>query len=314
MSKAGEIPYAWSEIEDQIRAAIMCQASVLERYGPGDANARLVGEYLGLPTEEFAEKLVEDVDPTTVAIERHGIFRLADAAYRYAYQLGGDFGSLEENWYETEGLLHSWPEADADGERSPFCRIHDFPLRRMLETFLARYSLFRSDLSFDGQDLTIRQLSLLANMTIPAVRTSLSKEGFKLERAPGRGQPGQDQDSFRLPYADCLAWLSRRRGFIPQLAPTSDAERDHTVAKIMANSALSLPARLEEVLRVLELDAGALAAQAGIAPDWFKALVSGLSADPDVVALRALARYLSCPEPEVAAAGVYHLVSIASTL
>lgn len=64
---------------------------------------------------------------------------------------------------------------------------------RILETSAARFTLFDNAPGFDDYKPSIRALSLLANMTVPAVHTSLSKEGFRLdkEKVISRGgQPG----------------------------------------------------------------------------------------------------------------------------
>ncbi|RME66744.1 MAG: hypothetical protein D6781_14605, partial [Verrucomicrobia bacterium] len=86
MSKTGEIPYSWDEIEEQIRDAIFSQASILEAFGPRD-DGRTVRAYLGLDGEDFVG--VQDLtkeDLAAIDVTLHEIHYHARVAYDYAYQ------------------------------------------------------------------------------------------------------------------------------------------------------------------------------------------------------------------------------------
>lgn len=307
MSKTGEIPYTWPQIEEQIKEAILCQASILEEFGPA-RNGNLVADYLGIDPEEFRDKTVEDV--RDVDISEHGLCFHAKIAYDYAYQLNPvERDLLLSSWYCVVGLLQGFPETDAAGEPSPFCRLNDFPLRRMLETFFARFGLFDENLHIDYMP-SIRELALLANMTVPAVRTSLSKESFKLEKSHGMSRGNQEESSFRLNADDAKLWLSRRRGFIPQRTDTEGEQADRAIAQILEDANLPFPDALKRVIGLRKLEVDAIAAAAAIDQVWLSGLTEGQSVSPDLTALKAVARALSVPAPDFVAAGVRHLLRL----
>ncbi|PRX27138.1 Helix-turn-helix domain-containing protein [Meinhardsimonia xiamenensis] len=308
MNRTREIPYSWDEIEEQIRDAIRCQASILEAFGPRD-EGRTVRDYLGLDGEGFVD--VQELTSEEIAaidITRHDIYYHARVAYDYAYQCRPqDRYTVLSTWHEVDGLLQGFPETDADAEPSPFCTLNDFPLRRMFETFFARFALFDKDRQWD---VDIRQLSLLANMTVPAVRTSLSKEGFKLEKTQGHARSRLEGTGFKLANADARLWLSRRRGFIPQLDEGEDDGSDLASAATLYDLYLSFPEAVARIMELRGLDASAAAAQAGLDAGWLDELLHGRRAAPDIDALRALARTLRLPVPDFAAAGVKHLLAL----
>lgn len=307
MSRTGEIPYTWPQIEEQIKEAILAQASILETFGPW-CDGRLVADYLGISEEEFRAVSVEDV--TQLDIQRHQLFQHVKIAYDYAYQLEGRQEAPVEYWHDADGLLQGFPETDAQGEPSPFCRLNDFPLRRLLETFFARFALFESEVPLlDEYKPSIRELSLMANMTVPAVRTSLSKEGFKLEKSQVTTRANQEEAGFRLNATDARLWLSRRRGFIPQRIDT-DAERvQQTVDQILTDRDLAFPLALARIMELRDYDASRLALQAALDQDWLSALLSGQSVRPDLAGLRLIARILDVPEPDFVASGIRHTLA-----
>lgn len=307
MSKAGEIPYTWPEIEAQIKDAILCQASVLEGFGPW-LEGSLVAKFLGISEEEFADTAVEDI--TEIDITRHQLYVTVEHAYRYAYQLDGWWECSSSVWHDVDGLLQGYPQADAHGERSPFCMLNDFPLRRVLETFFARFGLFGSERDIDAMDLSIRELALLSNMTVPAVRTSLSKEGFKLERYHEKNASRPDDRAFRLKAEDAKLWLSRRRGFIPQgVRPTDDGVAQ-TVSKILSDQDTPFEQRVSGAMSLLDLDAEAVTRHEEIENSWLHELLQGKAAAPKLGSLRALARLFKTDEARFAADGVQHLIEL----
>ncbi|MFW2545659.1 hypothetical protein ACN2XU_23810 [Primorskyibacter sp. 2E107] len=307
MSKTGEIPYTWEEIEAEVRDAIRCQASILETFGPCFKDCNIAMDFLGLPRELHADLEFSMEAPPDFDLERHVIHHLAKEAYRYAYQLDGCWDCDVHVWHEVDTLLQGYPQTDAEGNGSPFCTLNDFPLRRMFETFFARYSLFERETMGDPD---IRELSLLANMTVPAVRTSLSKEGFKLERSSGVSRSNQEDKSFRLPREDAILWLSRRRGFIPQRTkPEGEAVRE-IVVKTLADETMPFHTRIAQAIGLLGEDLATFATAAGLDTEWFDGLMAGRPVSPDVQALRGLAKALGMDEPAFAGTGVRHLLTI----
>lgn len=305
MSKAGEVPYTWEEMEAQIKDAIICQASILETYGPW-ADGRLLSEFLGVPLEELEYKGANDFKE--IDLTCHSLYHQVRYAYLYAYQLDGWWDCSVEVWHEVDGMLQGYPQTDMHGEPSPFSLLNDFPLRRMLETFFARYTLFGVDSI--GGDMTIRELSLLSNMTVPAVRTSLSKEGFKLERVPTTQKDRPDDRAFRLKEADAREWLSRRRGFIPQREWPEEENDQQRLADLLSDESIQFNTRIDLAAKLLELDFSMLAERAGVDRRWLSTLIQGGIIQPDLSALQRIARTFGQPEPDFAASGVRYILSL----
>lgn len=306
MSKTGEIPYTWKQIEDQLREAILCQASILASFGPRH-DQNLVADYLCIDRDAYLGRSVEDVRADEIDIAGHQLVRIVRAAYDYAYQLDGAPADMASEWHDVGGLLEGFPQTDAMGEPSPFCTLNDFPLRRMLETFYARYGLFASD-SPDLIDYrpTIRELALLANMTVPAVRTSLSKEGFRLEKVQSASRANQEESSFRLNTEDARIWLSRRRGFIPQ-RDASDPERiEAAIAETLADRTLPFPEAVRRIMTYRMLDFTTLCQRAELPPGSVSDLLEGKGIAADVTMLKALATALQVAPIELVPAGIRH--------
>lgn len=207
--------------------------------------------------------------------------------------------------------MQGFPQTDAAGEPSPFCTLNDFPLRRVLETFFVRFSLFDERVSFMDCRPNIRELALLANMTVPATRTSLSKEGFKLEKVQTTTRANREDAAFRLNAEDAKLWLSRRRGFIPQRSGDHSTQIAEVTTQLMTDKAANFSDLLSRLLELREFDTAQLTSEAKLDPGWLSSLLAGERTSPDVEALRRLARALELAEPDFTAAAVRHLVAVA---
>lgn len=164
--------------------------------------------------------------------------------------------------------------------RSPFCELNDFPLRRMLETFFARWTL-----NVENGAITIRELALLANMTVPAVRTSLSKEGFKLEKWQSSLKAGEDEGGYRLPSGDALLWLSRRRGYILNRASLNFDDHGPVVTQILSNAELDFVTALAHIMGFTGQTVDGIAIESGQDQKWLRALFGGEAAAIDLPAV-----------------------------
>lgn len=301
MSKTGEIPYTWELMEQQIKEAILCQASILEAFGPSQKQGA-VPEYLGIDPEWFKDHFVEEV--SDIDITQYGLYFHAKVAYDYAYQVSDiDSHVVLSSWHSVDGLVQGFPETDADGEPSPFCRLNDFPLRRMLETFYARFGLLGGNATYEHQP-SIRELALLANMTVPAVRTSLSKEGFKLVKATGVTRGNQEESGFRLDVEDAKLWLSRRRGFIPQRDATDPAQIERAVSDIVTDRSMPFPDAVRRIIDLRKLDVGGICMEFGLDPTWLSGLIAGQPIAPDVQVLRTLSSALKVTPADFVSSGV----------
>lgn len=312
MTKLPQAPYTWEEIEDQVRSAILCQFSQIRGGGPD--SDELLRLYLGIDPD-----VLNDADTAggvkrtevlrSIPLDRHHLHALARDAFRYAYQLDGwERATYEDHYMIDCGVLPGFPQSDMDGEPSPLSASHDFPLRRVFETFLARWNLYNSDY---GGGLSVRELALLSNMTVPAVRTSLSKEGIKLDLAGARGEGVRrdDERSATLNVRDALRWLEGRRGFVPNRGPETTSSAT-PIADIFADRDVAFDQALRTAFASLGTDTAQVAGSASISPSWLSALAEGHPAEIDIEALRSLARTLQLPEADFVAYGVRHLISI----
>lgn len=311
MTRTNNAPFTWKEIEDQVRTAIFCQFLSLQQYGPQD---KALGDmFLGIDTDLLDPDLHRGQEhhgeaERSVPLERHFIHTIARAAYLYAYQCDGWQTATDETYHTACFLLGgAYSFTDTEGEHSPLSPLNDPPLRRMLETFVARWKL--SNEEYHG-GLTVRELALLSNMTVPAVRTSLSKEGFKLE-ATFRANAGKDENG-ALPEGDAIIWLSRRRGFVPT------REEDAT-SPDMSSATASLSVWLEtlpfdQALRMAFKELGAkhtaLVDDFGKDAAWLEGLADGRNVAVDVTLLRKLAQHLGANEADFTAKAVQHLIHL----
>lgn len=312
MSKPPQAPYTWEQIEDQVRSAIMCQYAILSYLGPH--SDELLQLYLGIDPDIAVEAEVSGGAKKaemlrTIPLDRHHLHTLARNAYRFAYQLDGwERATYEDHYMIDCGVLPGFPQADMDGEPSPLSSLHDFPLRRVFETFLARWNLYNPEF---GGGLSVRELALLSNMTVPAVRTSLSKEGIKLDLVATRGDGNRRDDdrSATLNVRDALRWLEGRRGFVPNRGhgPASSAT---PIADIFADRDVTFDQALLKAFVALGMDTAQVAASVSVTPSWLADLAKGHPADIDLEALRRLASMLHVSEADFVSQGVRHLINI----
>ncbi|SHF00910.1 hypothetical protein SAMN05444279_1149 [Ruegeria intermedia] len=297
------VPYTWEEIEEQIRLAILAQASILGQFGPSDPT--VFQSYLGIDTDTWQADYMDEGQAAAIPLERHQIYHQVKRAYLYAYQLDGFEQASGDDWHETAGLLEGFPQTDFLGEPSPLCPRNDFPLRRVLETYFARWSWHE-----EGFDLTIRQLSLLANMTIPAVRTSLSKEGFKLEQLRGSDSRRDDGSTARLSADDAIVWLSRRRGFIPNRERNPKTHVSKSAYDLMNDPKIEFPDLLRALIEVRSISFAGLAHEAKCSETWLEKLISGQDAEIDLAALQVIAQIFQVDTPDFVAKGVKYLLQL----
>lgn len=306
MTNENSAPYTWQEIEAQIRSAILRQLNSLIYFGPQEKE--IARAFAGVDPDLLDPWLDGSSGNAnqTVPVERHGIHRVAKEAYDYAYQTDAWSAATFETYHLACALLNgAYAMADTDGEPSPLAKVNDPPLRRVLETFVARWKLSNEKYH---SGLTVRELALLSNMTIAAVRTSLSKEGFKLE-ANYRADASKDENGV-LTEEDALVWLSRRRGFVPTRtdAPTGSSCANSTTSLNAWLEELPFPTAFEKMLIATENDIGSLAVALGLDPTWLQGVKTGHAA-VDIDALRKLSRHLGVDEAIFVSKAVFQLIS-----
>ena len=300
MTKPQNVPYEWLEVETEVRETIIAMASILQTFGPD--NEDTVVAFLGQEIDLHADRRARDEEVAGIDIARHGLYSIARRAYLYAYQLEGWEDFTVEDLHESScGLLHGgYCLTDSEAEPTGLSPTADAPLRRILETAVARWNWTHED-----SDLTIRELALLSNMVEQTVRSTLSKEGFKLMR-PSRND--DNKSSYTLSCSESLQWLSRRRGFIPNATALSTERHKIAISETLADRSVPFPIAVK---RMAELAGVGKEIETNVEQDWYVGLIEGRAVLPDVKALVALAHALDVPRSAFASRGVEHLLEIA---
>jgi hypothetical protein len=302
MNKATNIPHDWSKIEGQVREAIIAMASILQAFGPQDEGATVTA-FLGQPIEIVGQEWMSPEEIGSIDITRHALHDHARVAWCYAYQIEGWEKFTVEHLHEIScGLLYGgYALTDREAEPTGLNLKNDLPLRRVFETALARWNW-----THDNSDLTVRELGLLSNMAETTVRSSLSKEGFRLE-PPQSADKDKDKSSYTLSANEALQWLSHRRGFIPNATDPSPDRHRIVIRETLADLSIPFPTAVK---RAAELSDLSDTNGSGIDPEWYAGLVEGLAVVPDIDALVALAAALDVPRADFAARGVRHLLEL----
>jgi hypothetical protein len=302
MSKPATVPHAWPEIENSVREAVIAMASILGHFGPDDGGATVaafLGREVGIPDPQH----MDEQEKASIDITRHFIHGHVRRAYAYAYQLDGWEDASPEDVYEIScGLLSGYAQTDLHGEPTALNDLNDPPLRRVLETFLARWSWAE-----EGSDLTVRQLALLANMTDATVRSSLSKEGLKLST------PDDDSGTLArntLAAGDAQQWLARRRGFIPNRRGMTPELQRSAAEAVLDDRQTPFPDALRHIVSVSGQTIEEIAARSGTEADWVTKLLDGTPVEPDVGLLKRMADALGAPRAAFVGKAVGHLISV----
>ncbi|TDH58256.1 hypothetical protein E2C06_33525 [Dankookia rubra] len=148
-----------------------------------------------------------------------------------------------------------------DGWISPMANP-DSKCRVVVDTAFARWQLER------GDDLTIRELALLASMREPAIRNSLSAESIKVEAGRRPGEPG----TVNVDVA--YGWLRKRRGFIDPRDPETRAVNRRSEYRTLLRER-GLAFAFGEILQAAELSVDDLAGKAGVEPAFVDGLRTG---------------------------------------
>ena len=231
-------------------------------------------------------------------------FRVFDMAYDYAFQTG--------NWMLVEActvdvirsLSYGFPQRDVAGNLSPYYDERS-RCRHILEMALARARVEYQD-EYDGDiGSTIRELSLLANMSEAAVRNSLSAEGIKTEGKPAR-----------VDSQTALVWLAARRGYIPgrhhrETSETTEQRTDRMFNGVALGNAFA-HALIEANFAELDLDTSRgfydpdgsvpedIANASGVEIGFVQGLIDG-KPELDIAKLCRLAKVLKLDAPKFAA-------------
>jgi len=302
MSKSSQIPYTWEEIELQVRKNIVAMADILAVFGPSKSSA-LLDLFLGCDTSEIHTDDITDEQLKALDVSNHGIYRLVRVAYDYAYQVDGAERADGDDWYEVGALLgNTYAQTDRHGEPAPLYERWEQPLRRVLETFFARW-----DLNNNSGGMSVRKLSLLSNMSAQAVRNSLSKEGLKLEL---RVSGSDDDNSYELNASDALEWLSKRRGYISNRLDIQMNDPTIASTELLNSKDLDFVEAVNRLTKIRFQPVEKLPEVSGKPDQWVRDFLGGKSVDIDLTAIAAIGQALGADTAKFTGRAVEHLMRL----
>ncbi|WP_424363939.1 hypothetical protein [Methylocystis parvus] len=147
--------------------------------------------------------------PKRVDLGRFQIAGSFEAAYDYAFRPSVLDGFGVEMILDLNTFMLGTPRAGGqggDGGETHEFMTADGKCQTVVDAMRARAKLELSDYR---DDLTTRELALLANMSEGAVRNALSDKNENGLRAIPGSKP------VKVAHEDALRWLSGRRGFVP---------------------------------------------------------------------------------------------------
>jgi hypothetical protein len=244
------------EMFDELRLVVRVMANHLAQYGSMEAAELLTG----FETDNAYYPYAED-DPDKFDLSRFAITSLMDMSYDYAFQVGRPSRFDDDRAQDINEFRRGANLLATNGDASPMA-IPDSKCRIVVDTAFARWQLERED------DLTVRELALLASMKEAAVRNSLSADLIKVEAGRRPGEPGTIDGNV------AYGWLRKRRGFIDSRDPGMRAQNRRSEYRVLLRER-GLAYAFEEILKDGELSADDLAAKADVAPAFLATLAKG---------------------------------------
>ncbi|WP_203077398.1 hypothetical protein [Falsiroseomonas ponticola] len=249
-------PFTKDEMFDELRLVVRVMANHLAQYGSTEAAELLTGFETDNPLYPYAED-----DPDKFDLSRFAITAFMDLSYDYAFQVGRPSRFDDDRAQDINEFRHGVNLQSTDGNASPMA-IPDSKCRIVVDMAFARWQLER------GDDLTVRELALLAGMKEAAVRNSLSADLIKVEAGRRAGEPGTVDGNV------AYGWLRKRRGFIDSRDPEMRAQNRRSEYRALLRER-SLAYAFEKILKEGELSVDDLAAKADVAPAFLTALANG---------------------------------------
>ena len=186
---APQPPFAKDDMMEELKRALLVQANQISHAGGREYAIAFMGFETADASYPYPAQEASKVD-----LRRFFATGYLDIAYDYAFQLGRHHLFSDAVAQDVREFVRGANPSSSDGEASPLANP-DSLCRRAADTSFGRWSLE------NGYDLSTRELALLAQMTEPAVRNSLSRERIAV------GKNGVDN-------AIAQTWLRQRRDFI----------------------------------------------------------------------------------------------------
>lgn len=249
-------PFTKEEMFSELKLVVRAMANHVAAYG----NAEAAEVLAGFRSDNAYYPYAED-DPNRFDLTRFLVTAYMDIAYDYAFQTGNPQRFDDDRAQDINEFRHSAVQQASTGDRSPM-GIPDSKCRIVTDLAFARWQLEQEF------DLTVRELALLAGMTEPAVRNSLSSENIRIETARRPGEPG------KLDGAVAYAWLRKRRAFVDSRDPdTRKLNRLGEFRVVLRDQGLSRA--FAAAFNDSGCTADRLAERASVAPAFLEALMAG---------------------------------------
>lgn len=323
---SGKIPFTLEQVEADLRSVIDAMGGILVAlfHFPDEMRDQFLGIDIG--DREWWEGAYSDGPSddlvSRIPLDRHPMVDVVRQAYAYAYQLDGapsDESDIEMLCDDVAPVSDHLPITYINGLPTQVNYVNGLPgekdtgmgrIRLVLDTFSARYQLN------SGQPMTVDELALLADMATGTVRTSLSKEGFRLyvpePLAAGEIRLGRKNlpeiGRNVLSNEDAKAWLSKRRGFIPNRQPGTGIDWKTAAKNAFSEDVTNFPVVLRRICNLAGIDVFELGNATAKNPTWIEGLLNGEKVEIDVDALVRLARFLHIEPAKFASHAVAHLL------
>jgi hypothetical protein len=275
-------PIEKETVMKELREVLLGNACQIILSGVDDT---LAETYLGISLADYSlgsmhGGMTEDIE--AIDLNRFSIACQLGAAYDFAVQQGdikARMAFTEDDWNDLSIFLEGAARCSFGGESTPLFDENS-TLRRTLDMALARMNLRH------GYYLTIRQLSLLADIGETAVRTALSADGIRTE-----GKPAQISAEVADP------WLRRRRGYVPTMEAEEVASANNGISVEELFKSGPFESALVATMDLRGMTASELAQHANIDEAWFQSLMATGPIACDLDALRSLADGLDVAVP-----------------
>ncbi|MCC5993945.1 MAG: hypothetical protein JJT99_15640 [Rhodobacteraceae bacterium] len=279
--EAARAPVTRSAVLDDLRQMILATADFVALVGPVDVSPDQV---LGFEVGEWSIGLANELPHERIDLNRFRITGIVNRAYDFAWQVGDRESrcDLGHDAICVHSFIQLAPQQFTDTSGTPM-ESADSALRQTLRAARARYYL-DNEIPF-----SIADMALLARMTEPAARASLSKEGIRTSGGKN------DSGLATIEHRDAIRWLEKRRGFVP----TEKRDTSNVAAEVRDIADLFREAAWKDV--VIETTGirgiDALAELTKTNADWLRAVLMEQPAELDIAALERIGSIIANDTP-----------------
>ncbi|MDW9386670.1 hypothetical protein GOA99_18630 [Sinorhizobium meliloti] len=269
----GNVPFTKDEVLEELKGILYCQASQIALVG----NPEMAVVFFGVNVDDWHDSAKAD-DLAQVDLTRFDVTRNLQVAYDYAFQTGAYWIYGMEEDIEVAAFGRGVNPWSFEGSLSPYL-YDDSKVRHVVDMALGRFKLEQ------GDDLSIRELALLASMTEAAVRNSLSKESIETQGKPAK-----------VSAETALTWLQGRRGFIQTRKEETVVQNRILHAKV-AFGHYPFNEALAALVRSEQIDLVEVARKAAVDASDIERILGGEEYDLDLEMLRRIGEALEIDAP-----------------